>query len=283
MKKEENIKNYIEYAKQLNASKEVLFWISHNLNNYLKNHKPKQSTVEHIIDFLVSDKSPKRLRKMSFTQANKLTIKWNKTLKKKGSNIKETKDDIKIIHNFKDGFKIVQLIGEKAYKREGFLMRHCVLSYYNKDDIIYSLRDKNNKPHCTMSKSSQQIKGKGNGCIHPKYINYIIKFLEKMDIKIRDSEMENLGYKNMLWAKKGIKNKLYKSKYLYKQEKLILKKGYIYFNQGEYDVNKTYNKKILYNGSLNLRNTKIKSLPDNLFVGGSLDLENTKIKIGLHE
>ena len=189
--------NYKKYAQFLNAYKEVLYWVEHNLENYLKANKPTQQEVEHIIDFLVSDKAPERLKKVSFKQAKEKADKWNKELQKKGKAIIETKKDIKIIYDFKDGFKFVKLIGEKAYQREGHLMRHCVSSYYNKGEDIYSLRDKNNNPHCTISKSSQQIKGKGNGSINPKYIKYVVEFLEYLEIGVRDSEMENLGYINI--------------------------------------------------------------------------------------
>ena len=189
--------NYTQYAQFLNANEEVIYWVEHNLKNYLETHKPTQSEVEHIIDYLASKEAPTRLKKMSYKQAKENAKKWNETLQKKGKEIKETEKDVEVIHDFKDGFKIVKLIGENAYKREGNLMGHCVSSYFGKDDEIYSLRDNKNMPHCTMSKSSQQIKGKGNGSINPKYIKYVVKFLELSGIEVRDSEMRNLGYVNV--------------------------------------------------------------------------------------
>jgi len=125
-----------KYSKFLNAGEEVIYWINHNLKNYLETQKPKQSEIEHIIDYLISDKAPKRLQKMSYKQAKENTKKWNDNLKKKGKEVKESKKDIEVIHDFKDGFKIVKLVGENAYKRESFLMRHCVSSYFGKDDGI---------------------------------------------------------------------------------------------------------------------------------------------------
>ena len=110
-------------------------------------------------------------------------------------------------------------------------MRHCVESYYGKDDEIYSLRDKKNNPHATFSKSSQQIKGKGNGNIHPKYVKYCVEFLEHVGISVRDSEMANLGYVNI--EKVDDENAVFPKEYLFRDkyfssdntDKIIDKKG----------------------------------------------------------
>jgi len=271
---------YRNYAEFMNASEEVLWWVDNVLNAYLKNRKPNVSTVEHIIDFLVSDKAPKRLRKMSFKQAKESAEKWNKSLQKKGKNIKEADDDVELVLDFKDGFKVVKLIGKKAYEKEGAMMRHCVSSYYGKDDEIYSLRDDKNEPHCTMSKSSQQIKGKGNGEIHPKYIDYVVKFLEFMNIPVRDSEMENLGYRNLSFIKDLIKNDLYRGKYLRANEEIIFKnKKYRIINE---DINtlEKYNNLDKYDivfGNIDLVGTNITEFKQTAPIGGSVYLEGTKI------
>ena len=75
-------------------------------------------------------------------------------------------------------------------------MRHCVQSYYGKDVEVYSLRDKDNVPHCTMEKD-RQVKGRGNGDIAPKYVDYIVKFLQSTGMNVGDSEMKHLGYINI--------------------------------------------------------------------------------------
>jgi hypothetical protein len=87
--------------------------------------------------------------------------------------------DYEVILDFKDGFKFVKLLSESCYQREGKLMSHCVASYYGRSVEIYSLRDSSNNPHCTIEKD-RQIKGKGNGKIDLKYIDYVVKFLEKL-------------------------------------------------------------------------------------------------------
>lgn len=172
------MEKYYNYAKHVGCAHDVQTWIKNHLAAHLKTNAEDQTEIEHILDYMASDKRPKRISKMSYEQAKSNTDKWNKTLIKKGSAINEAPEDVETIKDFGDGFKIVRLIGENAYKREGFLMRHCVADYYGRDVEIYSLRDTNNNPHCTMEKD-RQIKGKGNGPIHPKYIGYIVAWLEE--------------------------------------------------------------------------------------------------------
>jgi hypothetical protein len=79
-------------------------------------------------------------------------------------------------------------------------MSHCVGGYtLTNDCLIYSYRDSKNMPHATFEvrKSNNeiiQIKGKGNGAIHPKYIDPILEFLKAIGMDIRPSDMINLGY-----------------------------------------------------------------------------------------
>lgn len=212
---------------------EVKSWIKTTLTAYNKKTKNLElSEAEHIIDFLNSETAPKRLKRMSFNQAKTSSEKWVKSLKKKGKDIKETKKDTKTIKRWKNGYRLVQLVSENSFKREGNLMSHCVASYYNKDNIkVYSLRDEKNMPHCTIEvageSSIQQIKGKGNGHIHPKYIKYIIQSLKKFDIEVRNSEMSNLGYnvveKDLLKLVKKVYNKTSKMLFKYKNENYLYK------------------------------------------------------------
>jgi len=228
------MEKYIDYAKHINASSEVLKWIDTNLSNFLNKYNGENGTknlenqdeIEHIIDYLSSDKAPKNMHKMAYNEAKTNTDKWNNALIKKGSKILEVDSDTAMIKDFNDGFKIVKLVGKNAFEREGYLMRHCVASYFNYNTEIYSLRDKDNMPHCTMEKD-QQIKGKGNGSISPKYINYIISFLEEVGMSVGDNEMKNLGYVNI----EKIKDKLHKDtkfvneNYLSDDEEFIGKDG----------------------------------------------------------
>ena len=220
--------NYLEYAKAFDASEKVIAWIKSNLKNYLEKTKKDipQDEVEHILDYLIMEGSSKNLELMSYPEAKKNTEIWTKKQIKKGEHIKELPTDTEIIYDFKDGFKIVKLIGKNAYEREGYLMSNCVASYYGNSKEIYSLRDKDNTPHCTMEKD-QQVKGKGNGNIHPKYVGYVVKFLEKVGMTVGDSEMAHLGYLNVTKFKKYLSEdtKYFNKVYVYEQDKLVDKEG----------------------------------------------------------
>lgn len=215
-----NIEQYKKYAHHIEAGKYVLEWLDTTLNNYLEDNSPSTEAVEHIIDYLAQ--TDKKVERMSYPQAHKLAEAWTKALQKKGADIEEKPEDTEVILDFdkildeSKGFKILRLIGENAYKREGFLMRHCVADYFGRDVEVYSLRDNKNMPHCTMEKD-QQIKGKGNGDIHPKYVDYIVRFLEHMDMKVGDGEMKHLGYIVPQFLE-HCTNTLYRDRYLLSTE-----------------------------------------------------------------
>lgn len=196
------IDEYIKYAEGMNANQEVLAWVNQTLAAALRKKRLKynQGQIEHILDYLCSSAAPKRLLKMSIDQAHSNAEKWVKANIKKGRNLVDTDKDIEVIHEYADGSKIVKLLTANAYKREGTLMSHCLGGYAPKEDIvIYSYRDNKNHPHATFEVQKQngqisQIKGKGNGAIHPKYIHPILDFLTSIGQKPRPSEMKNLGY-----------------------------------------------------------------------------------------
>ena len=272
------MKTYLDFATGIhNANSEVLDWIQSNLANYLAKNPENEQEIEHIIDFLCSDKAPKRLQKMSYDEANASAKKWLKALAKKKVET-EKRGATKVVKQWQDGFKFVQLITKESYEREGTLMKHCVGSYFGKDDEIYSLRDAKNMPHCTVSKDSQQIKGKGNGSISPKYVKYVVEFLEHLGVEVRDTEMENLGY-CVPFFPEHCTSKLFRGKYFYgKREEVEYDENIEIFTSFEELKKSKTKKKKGFLGGLDLHNTWIKSLPKGLEVGGSLDLAGTPIK-----
>lgn len=191
----------IEYAKSLNASDEVISWLDMILTSYEKKRiTVDTSELEHIVDWLVSGQAPTRLRKMSYVDAKRLAQEWSESNQKKGRGLIDTDQDIEMIHDFLDGTSIVKLKTKQAYQREGFLMNHCVGGYSLNDNVhIYSYRDDKNMPHATFEVQKNnnqivQIKGKGNGAIHPKYIHPILAFLKSIGMDVRKEDMVNLGY-----------------------------------------------------------------------------------------
>jgi hypothetical protein len=158
---------------------------------------PEYQDIEHILDYLHSDEAPRRINtRLSYKQAKEQSEAWTKALIKKAADVVETEDDVETVYE-EEGFRWVKLVGKNAFEREGNLMRHCVGNYFGKQDTtIYSLRDYKNNPHCTIEyrSSVNQIKGKGNGSIHPKYVKYVLQFLKYLDVPIGSHDLANLGY-----------------------------------------------------------------------------------------
>lgn len=193
-----------KYANGVNSSNEVLMWLETTGKKNLEKNKINVSDLEHIIDYLNSKAAPNRLQKMSIKDAKRKANEWSEANKKKGRNLEDSDTDIEMIYGFENGSMIVKLNTKLAFQREGFLMSHCLGGYSpdNEDCIIYSYRDEKNMPHATFEVRKNaseivQIKGKGNGPIHPNYIEPILIFMEYLDINIRSSDMENLGYHHL--------------------------------------------------------------------------------------
>jgi len=190
----------IEYARGLGASDEILAWCDTVLKAQCKKAAPTVEEREHILDYLMSSDAPQRLRRMSYAQAKESAKKWSEANQKKGLALVDSNDDIEPFLDLGDGTKIVKLLTKKAYQREGSLMRHCLGGMEpGGKTAIYSLRDDKNNPHVTFEitkddETAQQVKGKGNGMIHPRYIDPTLKFLKSMGFDVRPSEMANLGY-----------------------------------------------------------------------------------------
>jgi hypothetical protein len=195
------LESLVNYAKGMSANDEVIFWVTSVGKSALVKRKVLLSELEHIIDYLVSGAAPTRLRKLNYIDAKRKADDWTKANQKKGRHLKDQNEDTEMIHDFLDGTSIVRLKTKQAFQREGFLMNHCVGGYSAEDKncLIYSYRDSKNIPHATFEvrKSDgviNQIKGKGNGPIHPKYIHPILAFLKSIGMEIRPNDMQNLGY-----------------------------------------------------------------------------------------
>jgi len=215
---------FLDYAHHVQAPDHVLQFVSAKMTV----ETISTDEGEHVIDYLVSAEGPKRLNRATYEQMKTNAAAWLKAQQKKGAAIAETSDDTTSVLDFGDGFRIVRLVGKNAYKREGFLMAHCVASYYGRNVEVYSLRDAQNMPHATMEKN-QQLKGKGNGDIHPKYVGYVVKFLEHIGMTVGPDEMQHLGYLDVQEFQDDlhadVQANLYKNRYWPKEKPLLAKDG----------------------------------------------------------
>ena len=185
---------YIQYIKEFQeGNPHGMYFVNNQLKDHLKGNAENQAEIEHILDYVYSCK--KTFKSLGYKTIKEKADAWSRRLQAKASTKNTEKEGVDYETVFKvRTYRFVKLLSKSAYAREGKLMSHCVSSYYGRDDEIYSLRDAKNRPHCTISKSSGQVKGKGNGHIHPKYIEYVIEFLRHFGMTPSDGDMKNLGY-----------------------------------------------------------------------------------------
>ena len=188
------MQKYIQFVQEFHENNALwLSFIENQLNKHLKENPENQTEIETILDFLYSNQKTD-ISKIGYKTILEKTEKWHKKLQSVSSKDNEKEwVDYETVLDFKDGFKFVKLISKSCYKREGKNMSHCVASYFGRNTTIYSLRDAKNLPHCTIE-DGQQVKWKWNGKIDPKYIDYVVKFLEFKWMIVGENEMKNLGY-----------------------------------------------------------------------------------------
>ena len=214
------MEKYLDFIREFHDNNPIeIEFVNNHLKKHLVNNPENKDEIEQILDFLYSKKID--ISKVWYTVLLEKTEKWHKKLQSVSLKDNEVEwTDYETYLDFWDGFKFVKLISKSCYEREGKLMSHCVASYFERNSTIYSLRDSKNLPHCTVE-DGQQIKGKGNWKIDPKYIDYVVKFLEKNWMNVWENEMKNLGYVDLEKLRNDLdiefadstKKMLYKDKY----------------------------------------------------------------------
>lgn len=199
--------------------------------NEFKQKYSENPGFNNILDFLIKNGYENKEIMFNFEQAKLKEKEWIKSLNKNKNKAQD--GSTKTIKKFANGFTIVKLIDQQSRDYEGANMNHCVASYTD-SAILYSLRDKENKPHCTIEISDDmisQIKGFGNGKISPKYVSYVLSFLKTLKLDIDSTDMENLGYHLLTnelshSIKKQLSNykilKFNNTNYIYTGNKLLL-------------------------------------------------------------
>ena len=187
------MEKYIKFINEFHEWNQIeIDFINNQLSKHLKDNNENQDEIEQILDYLYSKKS--NISKIWYKTILEKSKKWHESLTKLSSKNDEIVwEDYEIVLDFKDWFKFVKLISQNSYNREWKLMSHCVASYFGRNVNIYSLRDENNNPHCTIEEW-QQVKWKWNWSIDPKYVDYVVRFLESLGMSVWENEMKNLWY-----------------------------------------------------------------------------------------
>ena len=96
--------------------------------------------VQSVLDFICYSgyATEKHLTTLDFEEAEKKHTQWLKRLQRKEQALEGR---VEIVYRFSNDYSMVLLLDKNAYEREGFLMNHCVGSYYGMSKSkIYSLR-----------------------------------------------------------------------------------------------------------------------------------------------
>jgi hypothetical protein len=273
-----NLRKYLisdyEETKDYTAKSTDPDWMKKN--DIITVHPTKDFTdqIRHVLDYFKSKDAPTDLTRISVPDAIKKSDIWLKNLTR-GEAEKKVPGEIEV-KKYSDGFRWVKLESDQALNREGKLMGHCVGSYcqqVSEEGVeIYSLRDEKNDPHCTIEVSSdkeiQQIKGKQNKEVVSKYHKYVQDFVDAMGFEVGSGGEGDLSKAGLI----NIDGKRYQVGSPESWPKDI---------KGDLNLSDTPITSLPDNlsvkGDLDLRDTKITSLPDNLSVGGDLDLRGTPI------
>lgn len=180
-----------DWAKEARKRGEPLHWF----DPIQVRRRPLWHAVEIVVTWYntwdAADPRFRRIDRINFDTAIAGAAMWFQDVQQ---NIWEyVKDKPPVIKTYENGYHWVRLVTALHFEREGRLMSHCVGggSYYdrwrNAKSEYYSLRDKNNKPHCTVELNMDskrpavaQCKGNSNRKPNPVYQPYIRRFFNDM-------------------------------------------------------------------------------------------------------
>ena len=173
--------------------------------------RASRDDIEHVIDWINSDEGPKTTRGLSWEHAVMHSQAWTIAINKRNSLIAETEEDTQVVLQVGNGLRWVLLLTERAYKREGVQMGHCIGNggYFQKNTENYSLRDVVGKSHATLEVTKKgdkilQLQGKSNKGIHPKYIQAVLAMHEHIKAPMTPHLLSKLGYMPLsasLWSR----------------------------------------------------------------------------------
>lgn len=180
---------------------------------------PKLNELQSVADWLhaLPEENPKmvnKLYKLNWPMAIQHQEKWHEQMIKRLSKAKQfigNPNDIKVIKELPNDMKWVEVLTPEGKDYEGDAMGHCVGKGSYDDAIIYSLRDKNNLPHCTINYTVDkfpysgpavpQVQGRANKEIAEKYQDMIKEFIID-DLKVQPENIndpEKFGYQSFIF------------------------------------------------------------------------------------
>lgn len=170
------------------------------IEQFMEDHFPTQE----IVDWMTSPQGKaleNKFQKMSVMDVVTKQAQWHNTPNALNSIQEVEGTDYKIIYDFGDGFRMVQLLTPTSLDKETKILGHCVGKGGYDEAVekgtvkIYSLRDKDNLPVATMDvrgNSVNQVKGKRNGPVDEAAHSHIWKFILRNKLTL-DKDHDNVG------------------------------------------------------------------------------------------
>ena len=178
------------WAKEALKRGEPLHWFDWAQTNRRILWQTLDMTVLWFNTFKSGDTRLRRCDRINFETAAKAGALWFKDV---NENVwSYIKDKPPVVLSYDDGaYRWVRLVNALHFEREGKLMGHCVgngnyfESWRNGKRQFYSLRDKQNNPHCTIemdpvTEAVLQCKGRSNHKPGPTYQPHIRRFITDM-------------------------------------------------------------------------------------------------------
>ena len=169
--------------------------------------------IQHVVDYiknLITTNPQFKLNNFQAEEAFKQADEWVKKLQKKKIEEEVEGTDFKVLKDYGDGYKWVDVISQNGLAREGKLMGHCVGGYWDRvkagKERIVSLRDGKNEPHATLEitgKKLNQIKGKQNKRVIDDYMPYVLDLLNAKVVPFSKIEDWDLKMNGLLETEKG--------------------------------------------------------------------------------
>jgi len=180
-----------EWAKTALAHGEILHWF----DPIQVRRRPFWQMLEHIVNWFNSwpatDTRLPRLTRICFQTASNASAIWTSNISKNLWAF--VKDRPPTVRTYEEDYHWVKLVSKLHFERESGKMSHCIGngSYYSMfkqgSAEYYSLRDKNNNPHCTVEcsvaqgvRNVRQCKGRSNQKPAPNYQRFIRRFFNDM-------------------------------------------------------------------------------------------------------
>lgn len=131
---------------------------------YLYLHPPAFDDASHICDYLAAEGHKYRdVTKLAFTTAKTKAQYWIERINAKIAEENDGKTVVEICQLGDNEHRLVQLVKESHFKREGKLMKHCLSggTYFRKFEkggfVYFSVRDASNNPKITIEAKVQAV------------------------------------------------------------------------------------------------------------------------------